>query len=51
MTNYDDSDDGTDINDHHGYDDNVVQYDRWYSDVQHSTSSYLGLKFRMDFDC
>ena len=51
MTNYDDSDDGTDINDHHGYDDNVVQYDRWYSDVQHSTSSYFGLKFRMDFDC
>ena len=51
MANYDDVDDGTDINDHHGHGDGVVQYDGWYSDVQHSTSSYLGLKFRMDFDC
>ena len=48
MTNYDDVDDGTDIYDHHGHDDGVVQYDGWYSDVQHSTSSWM---LRMDFDC
>ena len=48
MTNCDDIDDGADINDHHGYDDGAVQYDGSYSDVQHSTSSWM---LRMDFDC
>ena len=48
MTNYDDVDDGTDISDHYGYEEIVVQYDGWYSDVQHSTSSWM---LRMDFDC